>query len=55
MCDRFHVIPDVAYGMDASVLRLLRIEQLGSPEPMEGGEDVDGWRERCPSGCPGNG
>jgi hypothetical protein len=38
LCERFHVIPDVAYGMDASVLRLLRIEQLGTPEQAEGGE-----------------
>jgi hypothetical protein len=29
LCDRFHCTPDVAAGLDASVLRLLRIAQFG--------------------------
>ena len=33
LCDRFHCLPDVAGQMDAAVLRLLRIEELGRPEP----------------------
>lgn len=32
LCDRFHCTPDVAVGLDASVLRLLRIEAAGRPE-----------------------
>ena len=31
LCDRFHCLPDVAEQMDAGVLRLLRIEELGRP------------------------
>lgn len=29
LCDRFHCTPDVARAMDASVLRLLKVEELG--------------------------
>jgi hypothetical protein len=31
LCDRFHCTPEVAGEMDASVLRLLRVEALGKP------------------------
>jgi hypothetical protein len=30
LCDRFHCIPEVAEEMDAGVLRLLKIEELGT-------------------------
>jgi hypothetical protein len=32
ICDRFHVLPSQVLREDASLLRLLRIEQLGTPE-----------------------
>ena len=42
VCDRFKCLPDEAERQDARVLRLLRIEQLGTPpEDLEGGEP--GW------------
>jgi hypothetical protein len=33
LCDRFHCTPDVAADLDASVLRMLKIEALGRGEP----------------------
>jgi hypothetical protein len=36
LCDRFHCTPDVAADMDASVLRLLRIEAAARREPHRG-------------------
>jgi hypothetical protein len=39
VCDRFHCTPDVAERQDASVLRLLEIDQLTRPDQSaEGGE-----------------
>jgi hypothetical protein len=32
LCDRFHCTPDVARKLDASVIRLLKIEQLGTKQ-----------------------
>ena len=37
LCDRFHCLPSQLEGEDASVLRLLKIAELGNPPP-EGGE-----------------
>jgi hypothetical protein len=34
VCDRFHVLPSAVLAEDASLLRLLRIEELGTP-PQE--------------------
>jgi hypothetical protein len=33
VCDRFHCLPDVAAELDASVLRMLRVEALAAPDP----------------------
>lgn len=38
LCDRFHCTPEVALEMDASVLAMLKIEALGTPEQDEGSE-----------------
>lgn len=35
VCDRFHCLPDVAGDLDASVLRLMRIEALAAPDLPE--------------------
>lgn len=40
LCDRFRCLPSQVYAEDAEILRLIRIEALGRPDPpqQEGGE-----------------
>jgi hypothetical protein len=37
LCDRFHQLPSQVLAEDAGLLRLIRIQQMGNPDP-EGGE-----------------
>jgi hypothetical protein len=36
LCRQFHKLPSEVYAEDAGVLRLLRIEELGTPEAERG-------------------
>lgn len=39
LCERFHCLPSQIVEEEASLLRLILIEQMGNPEPTEYGED----------------
>ena len=36
LCDRFHCLPEQVLEMDAGVIRMLKVEKLGTPEQNEG-------------------
>ena len=40
LCERFGCLPEegALYDQDAGLLRLLRIAEMGNPDPPEGGE-----------------
>lgn len=41
LCERFHCLPSQIVEEEASLLRLILIEQMGNPEPEEYGEEEE--------------